>query len=192
MIPSFVYKNEYKNVEKDFSRRKNLIFVGDFLQASNVDGMNWFSKEIYPKIIEKFPDIILHITGSDIPYEIIKLKSKNIKIDGFLRYEDLMILYQKCRIAIVPLRFGNGINAQILDAANNQIPIVTTSIGAEGLDDSIGAFIIEDKADNMCKKICQLYINYDKLEQMSNNGKVLIDKYFSINKTIEIIKNDFK
>lgn len=189
-IPLFIYENEYNNIEKDFSKRKDLILVAGLLHYPNLDGVQWFSKEIYPKIIEKFPNMLWHIVSSYIPEEIKQLESKNIKIEGFLSDEELHLLYQKCRIALAPLRFGAGVKGKILEAAHNQIPMVTTSIGGEGLDESIGAFIVEDNAEKMAKIICELYENYSKLRQMSDSGKVLIETYFSVNKAKEILIKD--
>ena len=191
-IPLFIYENQVNNTEKDFSKRKDLIFVGGFLHSPNVDGITWFSKNVYPQIIKVFPDMILHIISSDTPEIIKKLESKNIKIEGFLSDNDLQLLYQKCRIAIAPLRFGAGIKGKILEAAYNQIPMVTTSIGGEGLDNSIKAFIMVDDADDMANLICELYLDYSKLKQMSDSGKMLIEKYYSFQKAKEIILEDFK
>jgi len=73
--------------------------------------------------------MIWHIVGLNIPNNIKKLESKNIKVEGFLSDEDLHSLYQKCRIAIVSLLYGAGVKGKIVDAAYNQIPIITTSIG---------------------------------------------------------------
>ena len=189
-IPLYIYESQYNNIEKNFQNRRDLIFVGGFLHSPNVDGVLWFSKKIYPKILEKFPDMVWHIVSSDTPQEIRNLESKNIKIDGFLSDEELHLLYQKCRLAIAPLRFGAGVKGKILEAAHNQIPMVTTSIGGEGLDNSIGAFIVEDNAEKMAKIICKLYVDYSKLKQMSDSGKILIEKYFSVKKTKEIIMKD--
>ena len=150
----------------------------------------WFSKYIYPKIVDRFQDIIWHIVGSHIPDEIMKLESKNIKIQGFLSDADLHSLYQKCRISIIPLRFGAGVKGKIVEAAYNQIPIVTTSIGGEGLNNSLGAFIIEDDAEKMSEIIIKLYVDYFKLKKMSDSGKKFIETYFSINRAKEIIKKD--
>ena len=134
--------------------------------------------------------MIWYIVGSGIPDEINNLESKNIKIKGFLSDEELHLLYQKCRIAIAPLRFGAGVKGKILEAAHNQIPIVTTSIGGEGLDKSLGAFIVEDNAEKMAKMICELYEDLPKLKQMSDSGKLLIEKYFSLDKAKEILMKD--
>ena len=189
-IPIYIYDKQLSNIEKDFSKRKDLIFVGGFLHSPNKDAVLWFSQYIYPKIVDRFQDMIWHIVGSNIPDEIIKLESKNIKIEGFLSDEDLYSLYQKCRIAIVPLRFGAGVKGKIVEAAYNQIPIVTTSIGGEGLDNSLGAFIIEDDAEKMAEIIIKLYVDYSKLKQMSDSGKKFIETYFSINRAKEIIMKD--
>ena len=150
----------------------------------------WFSQYIYPKIVNKFQDIIWHIVGSNMPDDIIKLESKNIKIEGLLSDEDLYSLYQKCRIAVIPLRFGAGVKGKIVEAAYNQIPIVTTSIGGEGLDNSFGAFIIEDDAEKMSEIIIKLYEDYSKLRQMSDSGKKFIETYFSIDRAKEVIMKD--
>ena len=189
-IPIYIYNKQLSNIEKDFSKRKDLIFVGGFLHSPNKDAVLWFSQYIYPKIVDRFQDMIWHIVGSNIPDEIIKLESKNIKIEGFLSDEDLYSLYQKCRIAIVPLRFGAGVKGKIVEAAYNQIPIVTTSIGGEGLDNSLGAFIIEDDAEKMAEIIIKLYVDYSKLKQMSDSGKKFIETYFSINRAKEVIMKD--
>ena len=134
--------------------------------------------------------MILHVVGTNVTEEIMKLQSKNIKIEGFLSDQDLHLLYQRCRIFVIPLRFGAGVKGKIIEAAHNQIPIITTSIGGEGLDNSIGAFITEDNEDNMAKIICELYVDFNKLKQMSDSGKTLIEKYFSSAKAKEILMKD--
>ena len=88
-------------------------------------------------------------------------------------------LYQKSRISIAPLRFGAGIKGKIIEAIYNQIPIVTTSIGGEGLDKSTKAFIIEDGAEKMSEIIIDLYSNFTKLKEMSDSCENFIQNYFS-------------
>ena len=118
------------------------------------------------------------------------MQSKNIEIKGHLSEQELFNLYQKCRISIAPLRFGAGIKGKIIEAAYYQIPMVTTSIGAEGLDNTTGAFIAEDDPKKMSDIICELYTDYKKLKQMSDSGRLFIEKYFSKKKAKEIIMKD--
>ena len=189
-IPLYFYDNQYKNVEKDFSKRKDLIFVGGW-HDTNIDAIIWFSKEIFPKIIIRFPDIVWHIVTSNQTDFAKKCHSKNIIIEGNLSDEDLHLLYQKCRLAIAPLRFGAGVKGKVIEAAYNQIPMVTTSIGAEGIDSTIGAFVFADNADKIAQIICELYIDFPKLKQMSDLGKILIEKYYSKENAKNIISKDF-
>ena len=189
-IPLYIFDNKYNDIEKNFSKRNDLLFVGGFLHRPNVDGIIWFSKNIFPKIIEKFPNMILHIVGTNVTEEVMNLESKNIKIEGFLSDRDLHLIYQKCRVFVSPLRFGAGVKGKILEAAHNQIPIVTTSIGGEGLDNSMGAFIVEDNEDNIAKIICELYVDFNKLKQISDSEQILIQKYFSYVRAKEILMKD--
>ena len=191
-IPLYFYEKPLKNIEKNFSKRKDLVFVGGFKHSPNIDGILWFSKEIFPKVIDKFPNLILHIVSPKIPHEIKKLESKNIKLEGFLSDKELHLMYQKCRIAIAPLRFGAGVKGKVLEAAYNQIPMITTTIGGEGIEDSKGAFIMEDNPEKMADIISQIYEDYSKLKQMSDSGRALIEKYYSKNRAIEIILKDIK
>ena len=139
-IPIYIYEKLFTNIYKDFSKRKNLIFVGSFSYSPNKDGILRFTKEIYPYVLTKYSKMILHIIGSNMPIDIKNLVSENIKVYDSLSDEDLKSLYQKCRIAIAPLHFGAGIKGKIIEAAYYQIPIITTSIGIEGLDKSLGQY----------------------------------------------------
>lgn len=189
-LPLFFYDKLPKYIEKDFSKRQNIIFVGGFCHSPNVDAVLWFAKYIFPKIIERVPEIIWFIVGNNAPEEIKNLTSKNIKILGGLSDEDLKNLYQQSRISIAPLRFGAGIKGKIIEAIYYQIPVVTTSIGGEGLDNSSKALIIEDDSKRMSEIISELYINYTKLKEMSDSCEIYIQKYYSKEKAKEIIMKD--
>ena len=191
-IPLFFYDILPKNIEKDFSKRENILFVGGFLHSPNVDAVLWFANYIFPKVLEKFPDIIWFIVGDKPTLEIKNLASKNIQILGGISDDSLKDLYQKSRISIAPLRFGAGIKGKIIEALYYQIPIVTTSIGGEGLDNSTKAFIIEDDAKKMSEIIIELYLNFTKLREMSDSCKIFIQKYYLKESAKEILMKDFK
>jgi len=161
------------------------------MRAPNRDAIIWFAKAIYPKIISNFPDIIWHIVTNKND-NMRHLESKNIKIESNLSDDKLYSLYQSCRLAIAPLRFGAGVKGKVIEAAYNQIPMVTTSIGAEGIDKSIGAFVIADDEKKMIEIICNLYTDFPKLKKMSDSGKILIEKFFSKKLAKEILLKDFK
>lgn len=77
-IPIFIYENQLTKVEKDFSKRNGIIYVGGFLHIPNLDAVLWFINDIFPKVIKMHPDIVFHIAGSNIPRKIMNFQSDNI------------------------------------------------------------------------------------------------------------------
>ena len=77
-----------------------------------------------------------------------------------------------------------------MEAGYFQIPLVTTSIGAEGLNIEDGSMIVEDDGKKMANLICDLYGNYDRLREMSNNGKNFISKNFMMSEAERVIRLD--
>lgn len=178
-IPLYIYDEFPDNIEKDFSKREDIIFVGGFGHEPNVDAVLWFAKEVFPTILQKYPDVKWHIVGSKATKEIQNLASDNIILEGFVSDEDLAKLYNSCRMAVVPLRYGAGVKGKVVESAYFQIPLVTTTIGGEGIDQSTKAFVMEDNADKMAECICNLYTDYDELRKMSDDGKKLIENNYT-------------
>ena len=178
-IPLYIYEDVLNDINKNFKERKDLIYVGGFGHPPNIDAVLWFGKEVFPKVLEKYPDMVWHVVGGKVPIEIQEMASKNIIIEGFLSDEDLHALYRTCRMAVVPLRVGAGVKGKVVEAAYYQIPLVTTTIGAEGLSCEEGNMVVEDDADKMAELICDMYEDYDRLKQMSDAGIEFIQKYFT-------------
>lgn len=178
-IPLYIYEKMPENIEKDFSARQDIIFVGGFGHPPNTDAVLWFAKEVYPEILKKYPDLIWHIVGKYAPEEVVALASVNIVLEGYLTDEELEKLYRRCRIAVVPLRYGAGVKGKVIEAAYYQLPVVTTTIGGEGLDAALKAFVMEDDAVGMAELVSSLYSDYKRLRDMSDAGMAFIQKYFT-------------
>lgn len=189
-IPLYIYEEMPEGIEKDFSKRKDILFVGGFNHHPNEDAVLWFGEKVYPHIVKKYPDIKWHIVGSNAPDTIKNLKSDNVILEGFVSDEELEELYRKCRLVVVPLRYGAGVKGKIVEAAYYQIPVVTTSIGGEGLDASAGAFVMEDDAEKMVILLEKLYTDFERLREMSDAGQRFIQKYFTLDAAEEVLLKD--
>ena len=166
------------------------MFVGGFKHAPNIDAVLWFAKEIFPQLLKKYPELVWHIVGSSAPEEVKALASDHIVLEGFVTDEELGELYRKCRLVVVPLRYGAGVKGKIVESAYYQIPVVTTAIGGEGLDAGVGSFVMEDDADKMAQLIERLYTDYDELRKMSDAGETMIQKYFTSNAAEKVLLED--
>ncbi len=189
-IPLYIYENLLADIDKDFEKRRNIMFVGGFNHPPNIDAVLWFAKEIFPYVLKKYPDMQWHVVGSNPPLEIKELAGENILIEGFLSDDELQKLYRSCRLAVVPLRVGAGVKGKVVEAAYYQIPLITTSIGAEGLSREEGFMMIEEDALQLADMICKLYEDYSELGNMSNRGKEFIRKHFMLDEAERVLKLD--
>jgi GT2 family glycosyltransferase/2-polyprenyl-3-methyl-5-hydroxy-6-metoxy-1,4-benzoquinol methylase len=191
-IPAYIFDEPLEKAVHDFSNRKNLLFVGGFGHRPNVDAVLWFVNEIFPIILKDLPDIRFYVVGSNPPDEIKNLHSENVIVTGFVSDQELSKYYHQCKIAVVPLRYGAGVKGKVVEALYHQIPIVTTSIGSEGLE-GIGDYLIEvDDARQFAQKVISLYNDISKLNDYSKKSIDYIMKYFSRSSALEILNNDFQ
>ena len=155
-IPNFFYERAFPFSSRAFEAREGLLFVGGFRHTPNVDAMLWFVKKVWPEIAERVPDLRLYIVGSHPPPEIAALADDAVEVTGFVSDEALEAYYERCRVCVVPLRYGAGVKGKVVEAVAQGIPLVTTEIGAEGLDDGSGALRVASEAA-FADEVCRLY-----------------------------------
>lgn len=160
-------------------KRQGLLFVGGFVHTPNQDAVLWFVNDIYPLICQE-EHMSLYIVGSNPTREIKKLDAADgVTVKGYVSDEELEDLYQSCRLAVVPLRYGAGVKGKVVEAMYHGIPIVTTSIGAEGIPEIEAAVCIKDEAEDFARAVLQLYQQEDTLREMSGKEQLLVKKYYS-------------
>ena len=111
----------------------NIIFIGGFRHTPNVDAAVWLVSDILPHIRRERPDAKLIIAGSNPTREVLALAGPGVEVRGFVSDEELDIMYAQARVALCPIRFGAGVKLKVVEAMHRGIPVVTTSVGAQGL-----------------------------------------------------------
>jgi sugar transferase (PEP-CTERM/EpsH1 system associated) len=111
---------------------RNLLFVGSMDYHANIDAVIWFAQDVWPVIAHKYPDLKFVIVGRDPALEVRNLQSDRIRVTGTV--EDVRPYYAAAQAVIVPLRVGSGTRLKILEAMAAGVPIVSTRLGAEGID----------------------------------------------------------
>lgn len=190
-VTAYAFDSWLKDLEMDFSKREGILFVGGFVHEPNIDAVRWFVKEIYPKIRGKC-QMPFYIVGSNATKEIVQLDGRNgICVKGYLTEEELHKLYQSCRIAVVPLRYGAGVKGKVVEAVYQGVPVVTTSVGAEGILQAEEVMKIKDQPQAFADEVLRLYNDCKGLEKMAERSQVFIKKYFSMDAVWEGIAEDF-
>ena len=117
-----------------------IIFTGNMSYVPNRDGAKFFVQEIFPHIREKIPDATFFIVGQDPPASVRALASQRIIVTGFV--SDIRQEYLKSAVAVSPVRFGAGTLNKILEPLALGIPVVSTSVGIDGLGLKAGKEIL--------------------------------------------------
>ena len=189
-IPAYIYE-AVEDWSYDAEKRRDLMFIGGFGHRPNVDAVLWFYQNVWPIVKQENPDIKMHILGSNPPDEIKRLNQGDFIIEGFVTEEQLEQFYQTCRISIVPLRYGAGIKGKVVEAMHYQMPIITTSIGAEGIDTTGEVLCIADDAEIFAQKIIELYNDQSLLENYSKHALEHVNQHFTAEAAGKILAMDF-
>lgn len=111
-----------------------IMFVGSFRHPPNVTAAEWLTRGIFPLVLQRLPEARLVIAGAYVTEAIKALASANVEVVGWLSDADLAALYAASRVAVVPLLIGAGVKLKVVEALHNGVPLVTTTVGAQGLD----------------------------------------------------------
>ncbi|MDQ1138227.1 glycosyltransferase involved in cell wall biosynthesis [Microbacterium sp. SORGH_AS 1204] len=134
----------------------SVLFVGAFDRSVNADAALWIMREIAPRVRRRHPDAVFVFAGAHPTSEMVRESSRRpeaLKVTG--RVESLEPFYAGAALALVPLRAGAGVKFKTVDAMVRGVPVVSTSIGVEGIvDDSLSVFAVADEADSLADAVC--------------------------------------
>lgn len=172
----------------DFKDRKDFMFIGNFLHAPNYDAVLFLKNEIWPSLQNKIPDAGMLIYGAYASQKVFQLENKSQRFFIKGRAEDKVEVFKSSKILLAPLRFGAGLKGKIFDAMENGTPIITTSVGAEGIAGNLDfAGKVADSKEEIVQAALELYDDPKKWKQAQKNGKTILKERFDI----KIFKNDF-
>jgi glycosyltransferase involved in cell wall biosynthesis len=168
----------------------SIIFVGGFIHEPNVDAVMYFVADVLPVIWSKRKAVRFYIVGSNPPQCIIELASKysNVIVTGHVKSTTPYLL--SSYVSVAPLRFGAGMKGKIVEAMSHGLPVVTTSVGAQGM-----GFIdkydvrIADSPVEFADAVLDLIDNKEIYENIRSNGIKHIENNFTSQRVSLLINN---
>ncbi len=153
---------------------RRVAFVGSMDYHANVDAVVSFAGEIWPHLHEQQPGLIFTIVGRDPDAEVRQLALiPGIEVTGTI--DDVRPYYHEMLAAIIPLRVGGGSRLKILEAMAAGVPVVSTALGAEGLDVRDGVnILIAETAEEFCRAIKSLDENEEQRRKLIAGGRALV------------------
>lgn len=177
-LPNCVDLNYFHKIERnDFCPR--IIFTGYMSWFPNVDAIDFFCKKAYPTLKKLIPDIKFDVVGRDPKQTIQKLnEDSDILITG--EVPDVRPFISNSDVCIVPLRIGGGTRLKILEYFAMGIPVISTSVGVEGIDAINGEhLIIEDDISKFPNRIIELLNDQEFAKYLAKNGRKLVEEKYS-------------
>jgi sugar transferase (PEP-CTERM/EpsH1 system associated) len=173
VVPNGVDTTQY-GLLADAPDSKDILFVGKMNYAPNVDGVRFFCQEVFPLVKQQVPEARLLIVGQDPVAALRAMASDDVTVTGSV--ESIIPYYQQSCMSIVPLRAGSGTRLKILESMALGRPVVSTTIGCEGLavtpEENI---LVADGPADLARQVIRLLSDQDLRRRIIAGGRQLVE-----------------
>jgi len=165
-----------------------LAFIGSLDWAPNIEGLDWFLEYVWPLIVKENPEAIFHIAGRNPSAELQGIKIQNVVIHG--EVADAAEYVKSYPIAIVPLLSGGGMRVKILEAMALSRAIVSTGVGAEGINTE--SILLADKPQDFATAVLEILGQPKKIKQLGQQAYSDVKNNFDLNENTIRVYNFIK
>ena len=194
-VPPFIYDEEFPISKNDnFDSREGILFVGGFRHRPNYHAVMWFLNEVWGKVKREIPEVSFYIVGSAAPKKIREIgrRDERVKVLGFVSEEELKEIYDRVRVVIAPLTYGAGVKGKVVEAIAYGVPLVSTSIGAEGIKEASDIMLIADSPEDFAKEVIRLYEDRKLWEKLRSRYPKYSKRYLSYERAKKLFKEILK
>ncbi len=190
LVPNGVDTSYFK-LSDEMTEPYSMVFTGMMGYVPNYDGIIYFLDNIFPRIVKEIPQAKIYIVGNRPPKDLQKRASENIIVTGYV--DDVRPYIRRSCLYVVPLRMGGGTRLKVLEALSMGKPVVTTSIGCEGINvtDKENVLIADDPFDFAAQAVDVLK-NPGSYNEMSFNGHSLIKSDYDWSVIVSSMEEAYK
>jgi hypothetical protein len=169
-----------------FSERSGFLFLANFDNPANRDASDWMLAKIWPRIRVQLPEAELALVDNNLPADLGTTEKAVLRV-GYVA--DLDPIFAKCRVALSPVRFGTGIKTKNLSALAHAVPLVTTTVGADGMALLDGeTALIADTPEEFADAAVRLYRDEVLRSRLARQGREHILEDFSERRMQEAVR----
>jgi glycosyltransferase involved in cell wall biosynthesis len=156
-----------------------ILHIGTMYWPPNIDGIRWFIYEVYPHIRAKRPDTVFDVIGARPPQELLNLSGNGtgINVTGYVN--DPTPYLEQAGVMVIPLRAGGGMRVKILNTLAQGVPIVSTSLGCEGIRVTHEQdILIADTPTDFAEAVLRVLNDPGLSARLSDNGRRLAETLY--------------
>jgi len=178
VIPIAVDTDQVTVVKREAEPR-HILHIGTMYWPPNIDGVNWFVRDVYPLIRQERPDVQFDVVGSRPPAELLALNDTGLGINVTGYVADPIPYQQRAAVMVVPVRAGGGMRVKILNGMAEGIPIVSTTLGYEGIEVASGRDILAgDTPEAFAAQVLRVLNSPELGRQLAANGRQLVEEKY--------------
>lgn len=178
LVP-YIYEGAHKFIQRIPVPGRSIVFVAGFAHPPNVDAALWLMQEIWPLVQARYPDVHLTLIGSNPSPEIQALANAAVTVTGYVSDEALRAYYMDARVAVVPLRYGAGVKNKVIEAMSFGVPLVTTPVGAQGVEGLSALIPVTEDPSTFADHICRIIASDADWKSYSQAGAAFVAEHFS-------------
>lgn len=159
-------------------RERSFIILGSLSWAPYAQSVQWFLENVWSAYAKSNPGVILYVVGSAPPPEVQRWNGTNgVLVTGFV--DDVMPLMHRCSAMVVPLLSGSGMRIKIVEAMAASLPVITTSVGVEGIEALNGEHVlVGDRPDELRAHMDHILTDPASAIEMAQKAHQLaVDRY---------------
>ena len=173
---------------------KNIVTLGTLHYPPNADGIRWFFTEVFPLVQKRVPDATLTIIGKNPPQDFLDLAERNpgkIRVTGYV--SDLVPYLEESALMVVPVRAGGGMRVRILEAFAYGMPVVTTTVGLEGIQATSDSHVlVADTPADFANSTSELLENASLQAKLALNGRELASRKYDWQAVLSAMKQIYE
>lgn len=178
VIPIAVDGDEVTPVQRN-ACANHILHIGTMYWPPNIDGINWFIAEVLPLVRRECPDVVFDVVGARPPQSLVELSKQDPRINATGYVDDPAPFLKQAGVMVVPLRAGGGMRVKILNAMAQALPIVTTTLGCEGIAVESGKHaLVADQPEAFARATLALLGDRARSDELGRNGRALIDSTY--------------
>ena len=155
----------------------SVAMVGSFDWPPNQDALWWFVHDILPRVVAKVPEVTLHVIGKEVPARVKAMEGNNLVVRGFV--PDLGRELSRYHLMVVPLRVGGGMRLKIIESFALRVPVVSTSIGCEGIECEDDVHILHaDTEEAFVRQIERVFRDATLGGRLATDAYALVNEHY--------------
>lgn len=166
----------------------SVLFLGALDVRTNVDACEWFAKEVWPRVLNQAPNAVWKVVGRAPSQDIVSLAARTPRLELHADVPDPAVYYASATVAVNPAISGSGVNIKLVEYLAAGTPVVSTTLGSQGLSLEAGHdLIVVDSAADFAEQVLTLLQNPEAALNLGEQGRQTAQEMLDVRRSLGLM-----